>query len=273
MATTEVSAPHKSPSFFHLLLGILIRPRVTLAAIRENGRRTWLIMAVIAIILVMLPAIVSGPITARQSAEAFQQAQAQFGNEGGSGVITSGAPEGGEVVMTEAPAFISSPIFTTAIPAIGGVFGLVIGWLLWGGALHLLGSMVGGRNTFGQMLQTVVWAWTPFGIRNIVQTVYIAVTGELIAHPGLSGFVAPEPPPEGVLFTPPNTGQLVLQSLLGRIDVYLFWNLALLLIGIMVMAQLPRRKALGILLIVWAVFTLLSLAPALVGGIATGAMG
>ncbi|MEJ2748318.1 MAG: YIP1 family protein [Anaerolineae bacterium] len=273
MTTTEAASSHKPPGFFHLLIGILIRPRATLTAVKENGRRTWLIMAGIAVVLVMLPPIVSGPITARQSAEAFQQAQAQFGNQASSGITTSGGAEGSGTVAAQAPAFISSPIFTTVIPAIGKVIGLIIGWLLWSGALHLLGSMAGGRNTFGQMMQTVVWAWVPFGIRSIVQTVYIAATGQLIAHPGLSGFVASPQPAEGVLFTPPSTGQLVLQSLLGRIDIYMFWNLGLLLIGIMVMGQLPRRKALGILLIIWAIFTLLSLAPSLVGGIAAGAMG
>lgn len=272
MTTSDVINPAKAPGFFRLVGGMLVRPRPTFAAIKENGRRTWIIMALIACILVMLPPIVSGPITARQSAEAFQQAQAQFGNQAGSGVVSGDSADGTGVVVAEAPAFISSPIFTTVIPAIGGVLGLVIGWLLWGGALHLLGSMVGGRNTFSQMLQTVVWAWIPYGIRNVVQAIYIAVTGELIAHPGLSGFVAPEPTPEGAFFTTPNTGQLVLQSLLGRIDVYLFWNLALLLVGIMVMSQLPRRKALGILLVVWAVFTLLSLAPALISGVAAGAL-
>jgi hypothetical protein len=265
MTTTDATDPTQTPGFFSLLVGILIRPRATFTAIKENGRRTWIIMALIAIILVVLPRIVSGPITARQSAEAFQQAQEQFGTQTG--------PDGAEIAISEPPAFISSPIFTTVFPAVGSVIGLIVSWLLWSGALHLLGSMVGGRNTFGQMLHTVVWAWVPYGIRNIVQAIYIAVTGELIAHPGLSGFVASEPPPEEAFFTTPNTGQLVLQSLLGRIDIYLFWNLALLLIGVTIVSQLPRRKALGILLIVWAVFTLLGLAPALLSSVAAGMVG
>ena len=265
MTTTDVNNPVKTPGFFSLLVGIFIRPRATFTTIKENGRRAWIVMAIIAAILVMLPPIIAGPITARQSAEAFRQAQEQFGNQTG--------PDGSQIEIGEPPAFISSPIFTTVFPAVGGVIGLVIGWLLWSGALHLLSSMTGGRSTFIQMLQTAVWAWVPYGVRNIVQAVYIAITGELIANPGLSGFVAPEPPPEGALFTPPNTGQLILQSFLGQIDIYLFWNLALLLIGVMVMSQLPRRKAVGILLIVWAVFTLLSLAPALLGGMAAGSFG
>lgn len=240
-----------------LLVGILFRPKQAFEYIRENGGRGWLLTAVLLLILTALPTVVAGPLLQEQAREAFLEAQAQFEPppefERPEGFDEEGVPDA-----------IGSPLFTVVLPAVGQVVSVIIfTWLLWGGAVHLLSMMSGGRNSFGQLLQTAVWAWLPYGLRNLLQTIYILATGQLIENPGLSGF-APLDTTE--LFAAPDPGQLALNRLLSFIDIYLFWNIALLVIGLGIMAQFSRRKSLGIVLIVWSVFTLLSLAPSLLLG-------
>ncbi|MCA9925509.1 MAG: YIP1 family protein [Anaerolineales bacterium] len=251
-----VTAPRQH--FFSLLVGMIISPRKSFSTIGEGNGRSWIIMALLGMVLVTLPVIVAGPITRQQIIDTL--AEQEF-------VL----PEGAEAPADFDPtAFAASPITTTIVPAAFGAIGLVFGWVIWSGAFHLISSMAGGRNSFLQMLQIVIWSWVPYGIRNLVQTIYIATSGTLIEHPGLSGFVNTGPPPENPFAaTPPAPGILALQSFLQQIDIYLFWNFALITIGIMVIAKLPRRKAMGVILVVWAVFTLIRVGgAAAMGGLA-----
>ncbi|MCP5095788.1 MAG: YIP1 family protein [Chloroflexi bacterium] len=263
--SAEVVAPPPRRNFFNLFIGTILRPRQTFADLAEDNGRSWIIMALFGIILVVLPAIVAGPITGQQIRDTL--AEQDFG---------AAVPEGAEVPADFDPASVaSSPIITTVFPAVGSIFTLIVGWLIWSGAFHLIGSIAGGRNSFLQMLKTVIWAWIPYGIRNLVQAIYIGATQTLIANPGLSGFVNTGPPPENVFTAvPPSPGILALQAFLSQIDIYLFWNFALLTIGIMAIARLPRRKAMGLIIVVWAVFMLVRIgAAAAAGGLATAFTG
>ena len=253
-----------SPGFLGMVLGVIAKPRQTFATLRGNGRRTWIIMAILGMILVTLPVIASGPVTAQQTRELLQE---QFANQPGF--------EDSGVDADQAASFATSPIITTVVPAVFSAIGLVIGWLLWSGALYLLASMVGGRSTFLQVLQVVIWAWLPFALRNIVQGAYITASQTLIANPGLSGFAgAPTPDPSDPFSAMPSTGTVVLQSFLGQIDIYLFWNLALLVIGIAAVTQLSRRKSIGLVLIVWVIFMAIRLIFAAVStNLASGFVG
>ncbi len=191
--STEVVAADSRRNFFNVLLGVILRPRQTFADLAEDNGRSWIIMALLGIILVVLPAIVSGPITANQIRDTFTDQD-----------FSAAVPEGADVPSDFDPAGVaSSPIITTVFPAVGSIFALIVGWLIWSGAFHLIGSMAGGRNTFFQMLKTVIWAWIPYGIRNLVQAIYINATQTLITNPGLSGFVNTGPPPENAFTAVP----------------------------------------------------------------------
>jgi len=251
-----VTAPRRN--FFAIFLGMIVSPRKTFAAVGEGNGRSWIIMALLGMVLVTLPIIASGPIQRQQIRDTLAEQDFNF-------------PQGTDAPENFDPAaFAASPITTTIVPAVFVAIGLVFGWGIWTGAFHLISSMSGGRNNFLQMLKIVIWGWVPYGIRNLVQTIYIFTTNTLIENPGLSGFVNTGPPPENPFAaTPPSPGIVALQTFLKQIDIYLFWNFALITIGIMVIAKLPRRKAIGIILIVWAVFTLIRVGgAAAMGGVA-----
>lgn len=240
-------------SWVSLLVGILIRPSKTFRLIQEQGGRGWIITAVFILILTALPTVVAGPILQEKARQDFLAVQEQF--EPPPGFEEEGVPDA-----------IGSPLFVVVLPAVGKIFSVIVaGWLIWSGAVHLLSMMSGGRNSFVQLLQTAVWAWLPFSVRDLLQIIFVLTTGQIIENPGLSGFAPLSDDP----FVAPDAGQMALNTLLGYIDIYMFWNLALLVIGLSVMAQFSRRKSLGIVLIIWSLFTLLSLLPSLlIGGIA-----
>lgn len=275
------ASPHAAESparFAGLLLGILRHPRATLDRLVALPRRPWRRMALLVIVAVILPAVatyaVAAPATGAggPAAPSYQESPSMRPvpapmSSGRGGVVRVG-PDGMPAEQPM-PAPRSSPITGLALPALGRLGSLAVNWLLWSGVLYVIGTMMGGRNTFGHMLHMVIWTWAPYAVRGVLQAGYILATGQPIAHPGLSGFVAAETTFAGVP-APPNTGALVWRALLGQADVYLFWHLALVAVGLMAVAHLPRRKAVALTLGAWALLTLLSLIPSVVLGSIAG---
>ncbi|WP_420642021.1 Yip1 family protein [Candidatus Leptofilum sp.] len=243
--TVSPAAPStNNPGFLAMVWGVLAKPRITFATLRHGSSRAWIILAILGMILVTLPIIASGPITTQQTRDQLEE---QFQNQPGF--------EDSGVDVEQAASFATSPILTTVVPAVFAAIGRVLSWLLWAGALYLLASMVGGNSTFLQVFQVVIWAWLPYMLRAVLQAVYITATQTLITNPGLSGFASvPTPDPSDPFGTLPTTGEAILQAFLGQIDIYLFWNLALLTIGITAVTKLSWRKSFGLVLIVWVVF-------------------
>ncbi len=271
--TNEVAFQAQRPKLFQLLWGIIIRPRATFRHLNEEGRHLWWLPALLTALLVVLPIIVGAPIATRQAREAVRsvvgfQAGVVRPEEPGVSVSVEPAPEltpEQQQQMEQAMQYASSPLVITVFPAIGRIAGLIIGWLAWAGLLYLSGMVVGGHARFGNLFRMVIWAWIPYALRGLLQTLYILLSGQLIANPGLSGFVAQPRSPSEAMFVRPSTGQIAASSLLSHIDLFLFWNLALLVIGTVVVSRISGRKATAIVLGIWVVLTLLGLLPALVG--------
>lgn len=259
----EESSTAERQGPLRLLGGMIARPRPTLQYLRDSGKRTWWVPALLAIVLSILPILVSAPMRTQQAREAFIAAQEQTEEQRGG---ERSAEE--QAQMDQAMSIAASPLITVVFPAVGGAVGLVVSWLAWAGALYLAGVALGGRSTFGQTLRMVLWTWLPYAVRGMIQTIYILISGQIIANPGLSGFVQDNHLADGASIpTPPNMGQALLAALLSRVDLFLIWNLLLLIIGVKVTAELPRRKATIATLVVWLVLTALGLVPALLGGL------
>ncbi len=252
-----------------LLWTIIVRPRATLEYLNEHGARTWWLPALLALLLVILPIVVGAPITAQQTHEAILATQEQMGEQFGAGMSAEERAQMEEQMMSTA----ASPLITLVFPAVRDVLGLVVGWLVWAGALYLAGTALGGRSTFGQMFRMVMWVWLPYALRGLLQTVYILISGQLIANLGLSGFVQDNRPVGEMVLAPPGPGQMILVALLSKVDLFLVWNLTLLVIGVMVTTRLPRRKAALVTLGVWLLLTAVGLLPVLVSGLFARQMG
>ena len=102
--------------------------------------------------------------------------------------------------------------------------------------LHFGSTLLGGRGSMQGALNIVAWASLPFAVRDILRIVFMLSAGHAIISPGLSGFVS--------------TAGFVSQ-LLTRLDIFLIWNVILLVIGFGIADSLPRSKAVtGVLVVI-----------------------
>lgn len=145
------------------------------------------------------------------------------------------------------------PAFLYVIPAVSGLLGLWLRWLILAGLLHLASTLLGGRGSMRSASELVAWALLPFGVRDLLQVGYMLLTQRLILSPGLSGFVT----------VGGDAGGLFLAQFLKQVDLFLLWYWVLLAYGLQRVDNLPRGKA---WLVVLAVTGLLWLAQA---GLAT----
>jgi hypothetical protein len=133
------------------------------------------------------------------------------------------------------------PVFMYIMPLVGSLTGLWLGWLIFAGLLHLGSTLLGGRGSMQNALNVVAWASLPFAIRDILRMVFMGVVGHTITSPGLAGFAS-------------SSGFLA--QLLARVDLFLLWNIILLVIGFAIADSLPRGKSFANVFIVYVLVLL-----------------
>ncbi len=253
---------HKGP--LNLLWGMIIRPRATLEYLNTMQKKRWWVPALLMLVILIMVAAANNVSATRTEQQSMMESPAgiSMGQE-------SDAPPspGGDGDIMPSPAGVA-PIMLV-LQSAGSVIGTILSWLLWAGALYLATVFLGQNHAgFGAMFRMVLWVWAPCMIRGLVQSVYLFAGGSPIYNQGLSGLVM-DKSTKAIMtsaYIPPSMGKMVFYALLSKVDIYLFWQLGLLVLGLMVFARLPKKKALFAACSVWLLLTLLSLIPALVGG-------
>ena len=212
-------------------LATLIHPRRAFAEMASSSRAVWLTPMLVLSLTTVLVVIVGGYLKSRAAlaGEVALPPEWQYWT-----------PEMQNNYM-QAQQATQGPVFTYIIPLVGALSSLWLGWLVLAGLLHLVSTLLGGRGSMQSALNIAAWAALPFALRAVLRIVYMLSTGHSIVSPGLSGFA----PSAG--FWP---------QLLARTDVFLIWNLMLLLIGFGVTDGLPRSKALAGVIIVMLIVLL-----------------
>lgn len=230
---------------FDWLLPTLTQPRQTMARVvavdRGIARTPLLILLLTSLVLVL----VTGSI--KQTAAASGQISLPPGFE-------YYTPEQ-QAAFQQAMTATSGPVFIYVLPALLSVVGVFAAWLAVGWLLHLLLTMMGGRGPSYQTLNLVAWASVPFALRHLVRIGAMLSSNQLLSYPGLSGFA---PLGEGNL-------HIYLAALLALVDMYLVWQLALLVAGIRATDSLPVLKAWVAPLFAVVLLLLLRALPALIG--------
>jgi hypothetical protein len=153
------------------------------------------------------------------------------------------------------------PVFVYFFPALSVLLGLWLGWLLVGGLLHLVLTMLGGRGGTLSAMNLVAWAALPFAVRDVVRIAALWIGKQPINSPGLSGFA----PAEAAGF------MAYLVAWLPLIDLYILWHIFLLVLGIRLGNSLALGKAVGgatvTVLIVLALEALVSFLAARLGSL------
>jgi hypothetical protein len=208
---------------FDLVLPVLFRPRKGMGQVVESSRPTWRTPLVLLIVAAVVAAVVAGSIKAAAAATGELTLPPNFE------FLT---PEQ-QAQFQQAATATNNPTFNYVLPALGAAVGVLIIWLLIGGLLHLVLTVIGGRGSSRTTLSIAAWAALPALLRYGVQIVAMLMTDQLVAAPGLAGFA---PPGEGV-------ANALLAGMLSHVDIYLLWQILLLVIGVRLSSRLSITKS------------------------------
>lgn len=210
------------------ILPFFIRPRKTLRAIAESEGPSWLAPLLLLTLLSLIFTLVAGPLRAQEAMsrptdlpQDFQYWTEEMQQE----YINANQPNTGALMMY-------------VLPGVSGLLSVWAGWFILGAVLHLGLTMSGGRGSRSADFNLAAWASLPFAVRSLVQIGAMLVTRQLISSPGLSGFF----PADVSGFS------AYLMIVAGLVDLYLFWQIALLIGGATTGARLSPPKAAGAVL-------------------------
>lgn len=230
-----------------LLVGIVDRPRATMAALLANPRWKWLVPLTICLAATAILLLVSAEGLSQQAAQ--QQAAAAQALEPQMQNMT----EAQQAQVRQQMATFSSPVILGLTAFVTSAIGLLIGWLLGAGVLFL-GLSIGGEDVnYAPLVAAFSWTWLPFALRDLVGAGWTLATGAVRVNPGLSYFVA--------------TGDSLADArnplwlLAGQVDLFWLWHLVL--VYALVKAARPRGGALGLTMVYLFVYLAIRLVPAL----------
>lgn len=226
MAET-VAPPIERPRRLRLdwVSGVLLRPRQTFEAITAQNRPVWLTPLLILTVTALLVVAVAGPIKQAAAASGEVQLPPDF---------QWWTPEQ-QAQFQQAMAATSGPVFLYVFPALMALLRVWFGWLIMGGLLHLVLTLLGGRGDTGMVINVVAWASLPLALRDLVRVGSMLANDRLVNTPGLAGFA---PTGEG-------NGFIFLSALLGLVDIYLIWHAVLLVLGVRAGNGLTKSKVIG----------------------------
>lgn len=211
----------------------LTRPSRVFEWVRDNPN--WWVPVIILIVTTVLVAVVSAPLSAD-----FAQKK-----------LLSNSNNTSPEQLAKAKEIMKSP-FLPVIAAVSSFFGVIVAILIQAGLLHLGAYIFGGRAGFTVGLATVAFAQAPIVVKQIIQSIYMFASGRLVVD-GLSTLL-----PSDKIATP-------FGVLLGRIDIFSFWTIVLLAIGLSITYKITKGKAAVISVGYWVLGTIFTVLPALAG--------
>ena len=196
---------------------VLFHPRATFTEMASEARATWSTPMLLLTITAILAVVAAG----------YLRTQAAMMGE-----ITLPpdwdwwTPEMQKNYM-QAQQATQGPVFMYVMPLVGSLTGLWLGWLVLAALLHLGSTLLGGRGSMQNALNLVAWASLPFALRDILRIVFMLIVSRPISSPGLSAFASSS----------------FLSQVLARTDIFLLWNIILLIIGFAVVDGLSKGKS------------------------------
>lgn len=224
---------------------MLVRPGRTFTQIRESGSGSYITPLLVISVLAIIAVLVAGPVRKTAALNGVveyppdyqywsPEMQAQF--ETGISANTSNA-------------------FIYVFPAISTLAGVWLGWLLYSAILHLLLTIGGSRSSFSSVMGVTAWASTPLILRYLVRIIGILATKQVVSTTGLLGF-APAGDTSLIQFV---------ASILPLIDLYLIWQVILVIIGAKPLSGLSTGKVISIVLVTTIIFLSMAALPGFIG--------
>jgi len=249
METSAINGGKERRLHFEWVLPLFFRPAKTLKTVVERDHPVWqtplLILSVLAILVVLVGAPIRTQLT-QQVGELPPDFQYW--------------PPDQQEQYYASQANKANPLFIYLFPALGALIGIWLSWFLLGSILHLALTLSGSRGNSRQAINLTAWASLPFALRSLVTVIAILVNKRLIDSPGVSGFVAADA--EGF--------SAFIRVLLTFVDIYLIWQVILLMVGSLPLTGLTRGKAWTAVFISVLLMLVLQTVPGYVGGLLSG---
>jgi hypothetical protein len=221
---------------------LCLHPRRALKTILEAETALWLTPMLVLTVLGILSVLISGPVRSRAALQSMVQPNPEMQQYL--------SPE--QLQQMQSGLSVSQgPLFIYGFPLISTLASIWLGWLLMGGLLHLGLTLSGSRSSNRMTFNLAAWAALPLGLRLVVQTLGLLISGKPIASPGLSGFID----------ATTGGGAAFFGALLSQVDVYLLWQLFLIGMGVTMMGGDYRKKSLAAAAIVAGLVIILFAAP------------
>jgi hypothetical protein len=209
---------------FNWVSGVILTPRKIFQKISSTSYSTWLTPIIILTCIALVNTLAAGKLKTQA---------AQIGGINYPPDFQYYTPEQ-QAQYLQAVQSTQGPVFMYVLPTIMSVLGVWLGWLVMGGLLHLVTTLFGGRgNTIGSM-NIIAWASIPLAVRGIIQLIYMLMSKQLIIYPGLSGF-SPTGEDNFILFV---------NQILKLIDIYIIWQILLIILGVRLSTGLSTSKSL-----------------------------
>jgi hypothetical protein len=231
------ATPVPKKGLFEDFVDIFIHPR---ALFERNQSSSFVRPALVqSIFLLVLGVAAMNLLAPYYEAEMLRQAARQAGGT---------APEGSAAILGTV-AKVTAVAGLALSPWLIGVVGGLFTWIA--------ARIVGARMTYGQSAMIAAWSYTP----GMLGAIAMAVQGALVDPATIRGAADAQ---IGVArFLDPNTTAPPVMALLMQLDLFNLWGLVLTAIGITVVARKDFGTGTLAAIIRFALFSLLTLIPAL----------
>lgn len=227
--------PQSEIGLVNRMIRIFYAPGETFESLaRKRNAADWFVPAILNVVVVMIAAVLILPITTEFSQEIMQQRMQGMSAEERE-VVEQYQTQGIMQVST----LIATPIF------------LLIFLFVFAACYMVMGKLLGGLLSYGQVLAIVAYAGLITIPQQVVKTLLILAKKTPVVQMGLGIFLSEE----------------ALQTFSGRllslIDPFVIWSVVITSLGLSIIGQLDRSKAyagVGVITLIW-----LSLSSALGG--------
>lgn len=239
----------EKPQSMRWLRRIWLHPRETLKEISAFEEGIWLIPLLLLSGLQLIKSLAERPIRVSAAQAALQEQMLKMQSNSGS--------MGGDSAATATPSgFTTGTLMTFVLPLLLGIASIWIVWFLLGSILHLGLTLGGNRSSATASLNLAAWASLPGAVRLLAQTIAILSKQQLIAAPGLAGFVDPS-----ISFG---------YHFLMNLDLFFLWKLGLLVAGTRELGKISRSRAVWTVLVCGLLILILMALPGTLSGALSG---
>lgn len=168
------------------------------------------------------------------------------------------------MIFRNMPTEIGVPKAVMIIGSIAGLIGVTIslylGWLIRTALIYLFGNIAKGKARFYSLFSVVGYAWIPLFIRSLLYTVVLTIrspVGLLSYKSGscATAMSAMRLPINLAFFLPSIEHTSPLFALLNQIDLFIFWSLALMALGVFFIFRFNLKKSILIVFSYWVLVT------------------